>query len=241
MAENKQQQATEITNPTAIPAAPEQTFSAESIGAETNLWTKYQNIILGAVVGIALIGGGYFYLQSANQEKDTEAQELLFRSVYAFESDSLDRALKGKGTNEPGLVAITEEYSGTNAANQANFYIGAIQLKKGKFPEAIEALSNFKSNDLLIQARAYCLIGDAYLEQKNYAEAQKFYSKASDYYPNERFTPGYLSKLALAQELNSNLSEALSTYDRIVTKYPLSADVMEAKKAKARLEAATAE
>jgi len=155
MAENKQQQATEITNPTAIPAAPDQTFNADSLGTETNLWTKYQNIILGAVIGIALIGGGYFYLQSADQEKDTEAQELLFRSVYAFEADSLDRALNGKGTNEPGLKAIAEDYSGTNAANQANFYIGAIQLKKGKFPEAIEALSNFKSNDLLIQARAY--------------------------------------------------------------------------------------
>jgi len=241
MADNKQQQATEFTNPTANTAAPDQNLSAETLGNEGNLWTKYQNIILGAIIGIAVIGGGYFYLQISNEEKDKEAQELLFRSVYAFEADSLDKALNGKGTNEPGFLKIVDEYSGTDAANQANFYIGAIQLKKGKFAEAIEALSNFKSNDFLVQARAYCLIGDAYLEQKNYAEAEKFYSKASDYYPNERFTPAYLTKLALTQELNNNLTEALSTYERIVTKYPLSADVMEAKKAKAKLEAATAE
>jgi len=40
-------------------------------------------------------------------------------------------------------------------------------LKQGKFEDAIEYLKKFNAGDLLIQARAYSLIGDAYLELKD--------------------------------------------------------------------------
>ena len=243
MADTKQQKAAEVINQTPPPVVEEQNLSASELGdSMSNLgdaWKKYQNIIVGILAAAILLGAGFSYFQYDKTEKDKEAQEFLFKSVYAFEADSLDKALKGKGTKEPGFISIAEEYAGTPSANQAHFYIGYIYLKKGKFAEAIESFNNFSSSDLLVQARAYCLIGDAHLEQKNYADAEKFYSKAADYYPNERFTPSYLMKLGLAQELNNNLSEAIGTYDRIITKYPNASDVMEAKKAKAKLEAAT--
>jgi Tetratricopeptide repeat. len=63
---------------------------------------------------------------------------------------------------------------------------------------AIYHLEDFKVNDLLVQPRAYSLMGDAYMEQKDYENAAKYYDKASSYEPNKQFTPIYLMKAGLA-------------------------------------------
>jgi TolA-binding protein len=86
-----------------------------------------------------------------------------------------------------------------------------------------------------VQGRAYALTGDAYMEKNNTAEAVGFYKKAADYKPNEFFTPAYLMKLGLAQELNKDNQAAINTYDQIVTKYPNSAEAVNARKYKSKL------
>src|SRR5690606_28229546 len=109
----------------------------------------------------------------------------------------LSLALNGKGGNE-GLLSIADNYSNTKAGKLANFYAGVALLKEGNFDEAISRLKNFSSSDLLLQARAYALIGDAYMEKGEFKEAISYYKRAADYKSNQYFTPGYLLKLGLA-------------------------------------------
>ena len=203
---------------------------------DTEKFIKRNRIILGVVLGIIVLAiAGYFiYSYMANQQEQ-EAQEQMFPSPYYIMGDSLDKALKGDG-NYPGFLDIAKDYPLSKAANLAHFYAGAAYMKKGDFKNAITELKQFSANDLLVQARAYCLIGDANMELKNLDEAVTYYKKASNYKPNEQFTPGYLMKLALAYELQKKNEEAIKTYDEIITKYDKSSELVNAKKYKARLE-----
>ncbi len=174
--------------------------------------------ILGVVV---LAVAAYFGYQWYSTTQDAEGEKKLFKAVYAFESDSLAAASKD-------LAKVSDEFGG-NTQNLADLYL------------AIEKLKNFSSSDLLVQARAYSLIGDAYSEKKSYADAIDYYKKAADHKPNKFFTPTYLLKLANAYEANKQVKEAVDTYSIIVEKYGQSSESIPAKKYKAILESSISE
>lgn len=189
---------------------------------------------IGGVIALLIVGfAGYnYYITNQN----ATAQEELFQAQFYFDTDSLGLALNGDG-NSYGFLEIMDAFPGTKAANLASFYAGASYLKLGDFEGAIRNLEKFSSNDYLLQGRAYSLIGDAYMEMDDFANAIDSYKQAADYKENESFTPIYLKKLAVAQEQNGNLAAAASTYGKIVNEYPTSAQIHDAKKQKSRLEA----
>jgi predicted negative regulator of RcsB-dependent stress response len=188
--------------------------------------------ILAVIVVIAAIVG-YFGFSWYQTNQAAEGEKKLYKAVYAFEADSLATAAKD-------LAKVSDEFGG-NAQNLADLYLGITLIKQGKYDQAIEKLKNFKSSDLLVQARALSLVGDAYSEKKSYADAIEFYQKAAEYKSNKFFSPGYLLKLANAQEANKQPKEALATYTEITEKYPQSAESVPAKKYKALLESSISE
>ena len=107
-------------------------------------------------------------------------------------------------------------------------------MKQAKFQEAIDYLGKFDSNEGILQARAWCLMGDAYSELEDNDNAATYYKKASEYKPNEQITPAYLMKLGLAYELKSDWKAAAAAYDKIIKDFPQSQDVTDAKKYKAK-------
>lgn len=208
---------------------------AEQISKSEEFIEKNKNTITYIVLGIAVVIGGFFFWKSQLAEKETEAQAEMYKAQFYFDVDSLNRALNGDGNNY-GFLDIIEEYSGTKAANLSHFYAGVIYMQQGSFDEAITYLDKFSSSDLLVQARAYALIGDAYVEKGDVSKGVEFYEKAANYKPNEYFTPVYLMKLAIAQEANSNFNEAISAYNKIINDFPKSQEVNEAKKRLVRAE-----
>ena len=195
-----------------------------------------RNIVLGVLGGIVLLIVGFFGYRYYVSTQDETAQVEMFPSVYQLEADSLKKALNGDGRN-PGLLAVADNYGATPAGNLSEFYAGTALLKEGKYDEAIEHLKSFSSSDLLVQARAYILIGDAYMEKKSFDEAIDYYQKGADYKPNKYFTPGYLLKLAIAQEQGKQNDKAIETYNKIISTYAQSAEAVSAKKYKSLLEA----
>ncbi len=189
-------------------------------------------IVAGAVAAVIL---GFFAYNWYSNNQDEEAQAAMFAPVLAFEADSLNKALKGP-TNSAGLIKIADDFGGTASGNLAHFYVGVALLKQGKFDEAIEQLKSFSSSDLLIQGRAYSLIGDAYMEKNAASDAISYYEKAANYKPNAQFTPSYMMKLAIAHEKAKQNKEAIEVYANLLEKYPTSAEALNAKKYKALLE-----
>lgn len=185
---------------------------------------------------IALIIAGLFAYNYWQDRQDQKAKQEVFQAQFYFEADELDRALNGDG-NYPGFLEIIDNYGSTETGNLANYYAGLIYLKKGEFQNAINYLEDFSSDDLLVQARAYALIGDAHMELKQYDQAAKQYDKAADYKTNKFFSPMYLEKAALAHELAGNNQAALDRYTRITEEYYGAAEYENARKQKAKLEA----
>jgi len=203
-------------------------------GAES--WLEQNpKIVVGVAAAILIIVGGYFAFNYYKNSQNDLAQKEMFQAVYYFEADSLDKALNGDGNNL-GFLEIIDEYGVTDAANLANFYAGVSYLKQGKFELARLYLEDFNASDLLIQARAYGLVGDSYMEEKKYDDAAKYYNKAANYKPNKHFSPSYLMKEALAYEKLNQNDKARETYDKIINLYWESSEYQNARKFKARLE-----
>ena len=211
---------------------------AEELSRIEEFLERNKTLTIGITVLIVLVIGGFFGFRYYKTNLEQEAQTEMFQAVRYFEQDSLDLALNGDGNNL-GLVDIVQEYGITGAANLANYYAGLAHLKKGNFELAILYLEDFKSHDLLVQARSYSLIGDAHMELGDYGQAAEFYDKAANYKPNKYFTPTYLMKAALAHEKLNNVDEAKSAYQRVIEEFWDSGEVQNAKKFKAKLEKAS--
>ncbi|TGE14935.1 cytochrome C biosynthesis protein [Hymenobacter elongatus] len=199
---------------------------------------RNKSVLLGLLTLVVLAVVGAFGYYTWRSSQDQKAQAAMFQAVNYWEADSLNKAMKGDGQYD-GLEAVASEYGGTKAGNLANFYAGVAALKQGKFQAAIDYLEDFSSDDLLVQARAYALLGDANMELNKYKEAADLYSKAGSYNANEFFTPGYLMKEATAREMLKDYDGAIKAYDKILTDYQNAQEVSEAKQLKSRAEAMT--
>ncbi len=205
----------------------------QEVSKVAGFFEENKSTTLGAGIVLIALVAGFFGYQWYKNSQDVEGEKKLYKAVYAFESDSLSAAAKE-------MAKISDEFGG-NTQNLSDLYLGITLLKQGKYDQAIEKLKSFSSSDLLVQARAYSLIGDAYAEKKSFGEAIEYYQKAADYKPNKFFTPTYLLKLALAFEANKQGKEALDAYSQITDKFPESAESVPAKKYKALLESSISE
>jgi tetratricopeptide (TPR) repeat protein len=196
---------------------------------------KNSKLFGGIIIAGILVIAGVLYFQIDRQNKNKKAQAEMFQAVYYFEQDSTDFALNGDGSN-PGFLKIVDQYSGTESANMANFYIGSIYLSEGQFQKAIDYLKKFSAKDYFVQARAFALLGDAHMELEQTKEAIAAYKKAVDHKENKHFAPRYLSKLAIAYEEDGDIPNAIKTYQTIEDKYFESFEYTNARKHKARLE-----
>jgi tetratricopeptide (TPR) repeat protein len=225
----KEENKTVIENPEAL---------AEKLGGAEHWIEDNPKIVFGVLAVIVLAAGGFFGFRWWVDKQNQVAQEEMFQAIRYFEADSLDLAMKGTA-NVSGFETIINEYGMTPAGNLAHYYAGVICLKQAKYPLAIFYLKDFKASDLLVQARAYSLLGDAYMEQNQFAEAADAYHKATTHNPNKYFTPTYLLKEALAYEKLNENGKAIAAYDRIIKEFWDAQEVTTAKKLKARLESAS--
>lgn len=224
----------ELTEKGASEKAPKTVQSIADFSAE-ELIEKYKKPVLAGLGVVAVLVAAFvFYRYNQTQNNDL-AKEEMTQAVFYFEQDSFNLALNGIEAKEiKGLKEVADEYSSTPSGKLASLYAGIIYLKQGKFEDAINYLGQYDSNDGIMQARSYAATGDAYSELNDLENATKFYKKAAEHVPNEQLTPAYLMKLGLAYELSNNWKDAAETYGKIVTEYPKSQDVSDAKKYKAK-------
>ena len=192
---------------------------------------------IGTAIGVIalIVVAVIYFINDSSSKKDASAQDELFQAQYYFEADSLDLAMNGDGRNL-GFLSIIDIYGGTEAGNLANFYAGTIYLKQGDFQKALDHLNDFSSSEVLLDARAKELRGDAYMELGNYSNAASSYESAANSVDDKFFSPNYLMKAALAHENNNDVAAALKAVTKIVDNYFGASEYNEAKKQKARLE-----
>jgi tetratricopeptide (TPR) repeat protein len=184
---------------------------------------KNQNIIIGVVGAIAVVLVGYLaYQKFVAAPKEDEAATEMFQAQQYFQqatdgvaSDSLYKlSLKG-AEGKFGFVDIADKYSGTDAANLANYYAGIAYLNTGKYTEAIEYLGKFKSDDIVLNALAKGATGDAYSQNNQPKEALENYVKAVEANKNDFTTPRFLLKAGKTALALGNKEDALKYFTDI--------------------------
>lgn len=184
---------------------------------------KNQKQLLYLFAGIAVIVLGYFgYAEYIQKPKEAKALDAMYTAEKYFAIDSANLVLNGDGTSK-GVLYIIKEFSGTKAANLANYYAGMSYYKLNNYNKAIEYLNEFSTDAKQVQAVTYGTMGDAYAELKKNDEAIAHYKKAGSHFPEEEaISSEYLFRAASFLELNGKNEEALAIYKEIKNKYPKS-------------------
>lgn len=201
-------------------------FSSLDEGASrSEEWvSKNQNYILGTIGVIAVAVLGYLaYNQFVLKPKEANAANEMYYPQQYFDQalasttakDSLfTLALEG-GEGKYGFLDIIEEYSGTKAANLANYSAGMAYLNMNKYQEAIDYLEDFKSDDKVLSALSLGGLGDAFMQLGQPEDALGYYEKAFADSNNDYTTPKFLYKAGVtALEMGSN-EKALDYFQRI--------------------------
>jgi len=188
---------------------------------------KSLSIIVTAIV--VLIAAYFAYEKWYVADKEVEAQQQMYMAETWFEMDSLDLAIYGD-MQWPGFEEIVDEYSITPSGNLANYYLGICYLRKGMFEEAIDYLSSFDSDDMVLSSVATGAIGDAYMELGETKSAASFYMDAANGKKNDFTSPIYLMKAAAAYEELDNFKKASGVYETIKKNYPDTKEGLEVEK-----------
>jgi tetratricopeptide (TPR) repeat protein len=212
-----------------------ETDNADSFRNMQSSFEKNQKVIIGAVVALVVLVGGFFgyreFIQKPNEEK---AANSLFSAARWFEVDSLNFTLNGDGQHK-GALDVIKKYDGTKAANLARYYAGMSYLRTGKPQDAIKHLEKFDGKGTPLEYLAYGAIGDAYMEQGKADKGIEMYKKAAGNEKDMYTSPLYLFRAALASEQTGKIEDAKKMYKELKEKYPYSQQGNQADKYLARL------
>lgn len=186
---------------------------------------KYIFVIIGLVAAVVLGYLGYSEFiakpKQANAMNDMfQAQKYFDQAVNGVEKDSLFTLSLNGGEGKFGMLDVIEEYSGTPAANLANYYAGTAYLRLKDYKKAIEHLNKFSSDDEILAPLAKGNIGDAFVQLNQLDDALDYYEQAAKMRDNDYTAPMYLYKAGtLALELGK-ADKALTYFETIKEKYP---------------------
>ncbi|MBD0824988.1 tetratricopeptide repeat protein [Aestuariibaculum marinum] len=190
---------------------------------------KYIFMFIGvvAVVVLGYLGYNEFIAKPKQQNAMNDmfqAQKYFDQAVNGVEKDSLFNLALNGGEGKYGMLDIIEEYSGTASANLAHYYAGTAYLRLKDYKNAIEYLSDFKSEDEILAPLAKGNIGDAFVQLNQPEDALGYYEEAANMRNNGYTTPMYLYKAgAIALELGK-AGKALDYFNRIKEEYPNSTE-----------------
>ena len=197
--------------------------------SKTQQWVeKNKNVILGLVGFISIMLIGVFtYSKLITEPKESNAfNEMYFAQKKFDEAILIDNdsvyniALNGDELNM-GMLEIIEEFSGTDAANLANYYTGVMYLNMNDYQNSIKYLSKFSSDDILLSSLAIGAIGDAFAELNQFEDAYDYYVKASKS-DNNFTTPLFLYKSGTVAMRLNKFKKAEEYFMSIKLDYPKS-------------------
>ena len=202
--------------------------------SRTEAWVqKNQNYILGVIGAVAIGVLAYLaYHQFIQKPKEASAANELFYPQQYFDQalasetakDSLFTLALNGAEGKYGFLDIIEEYSGTKAANLAEYSAGMTYLNLQQYDEAIAHLEGFSSDDAIMGAMAKGGIGDAFSQLNQPEDALDYYEKAIAHSDNEFTTPRFLYKAGVVALEMDQKEKALGYFERIKEEYPKSVE-----------------
>lgn len=209
----------------------------EGYSKAEDFFNKYKALIFG-FLGLLLVGilGIYAYMNWYVPKQEASAIESTYQAQKYFEIDSFSLALNGDDTND-GFLDVAANFGSSKTGKLANYYAGVCYLHLGEYENAIDYLSKFKGNDMIVSSMALGNIGDAYMQLGNSNEGISYYEKAAANSDNNVTAPMYHFRAGLAKEQNGDLEGAKKHYQIIKDEYPNSTEAGNVAKYLARVRA----
>jgi len=208
----------------------EQDLDIGEVYSKTELFLeKNKTMVIGAAVGLLVIVAGILFWNNHQSTKNSEGGAEIWKAEYYFEIDSLDLAINGDAQWR-GFAEIAESYSGTPTGNLANYYLGAIYMKKGDFGAALSYYEEADVEDNVLSVMRVGGMGDANMELGDAEKAASLYVKAAGMETNEFLTPMYLFKAGIAYKELGKGAQAQENFMRVYEDYPNDRNAVLAKK-----------
>lgn len=116
---------------------------------------------------------------------------------------------------------VADQYGSTDAGNAAALAASLAFYNTKKYDEAIKYLNKAKFSEPTLKTQAKTLLGDCYVNKKDYAKALQSFEeaiKAADGNPEQ--VPYILMKEANVYDAQKQYAKALECYEQIKSDYP---------------------
>jgi outer membrane protein assembly factor BamD (BamD/ComL family) len=198
-----------------------QTTAAPAVS--TPWYKNRQRYIIAAVaiaVAVALV---VWFIVASGRRKEAFAARSLNQARTAAEAGNLPLA-------SSELQKLISAYKGTDAASEAVITLNQVRMINGQNELAVVGLREFLNGNPPEQYRtpASGLLAAALENAKQWEEAGKAYTQASNMAEVEYLKAQYLVDAGRAYRLGGKLDEAAAAYRTILKKYPKSSSVTEA-------------
>ncbi len=198
----------------------------------TEFVQKHSREFLIAGAGVVVIVLVALFLISSNKSRNQKAAELLGKARVELESGEFQAATAD-------LQAIWRSYKGTNAAQEALYLLGNSYYYAKDYDQALRYFKEFASRypkaDPLLLSGAYSGMGDCQVQKKEYVLAAESYLQAVSKIKNDLLIPGLLLSAAQAYSYAHQPDKAKELYEKLITQYPTSKLVNQARQELAEL------
>ncbi|MBD5187061.1 MAG: tetratricopeptide repeat protein [Bacteroidales bacterium] len=168
-------------------------------------------VAFGGIIAIAAITLGYIYLYKAPKtEKAFDAYNKVELNANITDSVAAKEYKK-----------VADEYSGTDAGNIAALSAAESYYNIKNYKEAAKYLEKFSTKDEVLASNAKTLLGDCYVNLKQYDKALDAYNAAvRSAKGNKAIVPRILLKEANVYDEQKKYADALNCYEAIKKDYP---------------------
>lgn len=190
------------------------TAAAVSVG----FFEEHRTPLIAAAAGLVVVVAAIVGYGVVQNNRDSQAAEMLGSVLATYEQDQLAEALDGTADG-PGLIEIADRYGSTATGNLATFYAADALYQLGRLDEAMEYFKRYDAGADILGASA--LAGQAaILEQRgDHAEAARLFRRAADVYDSPATSPDYLMSAGRTYEAAGDAIGAREVYEQFLDSY----------------------
>ena len=191
---------------------------ATATARSMTLFEEHRTLLISAAVGLLALIIGVIAFNWWQGKQDVAAAEALGSVLAAYEQGNLEQALNGT-TDQPGLLAIADEYGSTDTGNLATFYAADALYQLGRYDDALRYFEQYDAGSDILGASALAGQAAIHEQQGDTAEAARLYRRAADAYASAATTPDYLMAAGRNYEAAGDFAEAQEVYQAYLDGY----------------------